>query len=541
MIPTTVSTRPLSTPAGRPFSRILARIGRPLLAIAILAPASPALALQTRDQQACINTVHKAFAAVAKAESREAAACVKAASLGGLAQPTVAACIAADAKGKIAGAGAKATASIAKACSEAPDFGPSDFTGASAVATASGVRLEILEALLGDDVDAALATKAADKDAASCQAAVIKATDRCWKARVGGYAKCAAAGLETAIEDVAALAACRDSDVDGKIAKACVTDVQKALDTKCEGVDLDARLPGCTCRYPGDCVTVTLANAANEALTAAANLPAAATVLPDVRVAQAPAGEPWVSPAYGEFVASHVIGREADAPLACPLGAVNIYTVQDPVADNDYNFGILPLLLQQGVRVLYSNTSPVDLLGSSPADLVQGHQAMPLYAAATDFLRLSTRREAHALIGLKTAQVGTTLNFGFEHCLHDCDAIYASEFSPLNDPPFIFGTRLMIHHFSADRATIEAAVAGLAAEAELAAGVTLAWVGRTVADFKLELPDGSIVQSFNALQADGSLIYKLDPGVDPETQVLTLPALGAFLDATTSDAIMLVE
>lgn len=99
----------------------------------------------------------------------------------------------------------------------------------------------------------------------------------------------------------------------------------------------------------------------------------------------------------------------------------------------------------------------------------------------------------------------------------------------------------MIHHFSADRATIEAAVAGLAAEAEMVPGVRLAWVGRAVADFKIELVDGSIVQSFNALRADGSLVYQLDPGVDPLADVLTLPAFGAFLDATTSDAIMLVE
>lgn len=509
--------------------------------MAILALAAPAQALQSKAQQGCILAVHKGFTAVAKAEAREAASCLKAAALGELAQPNIADCIAADAKGKIAGATAKATTSIPDACGEAPDFGIGDLTGAAAVAAAAGTRLDLLQALLGGDVDAALVTKAADTDGAACQAAVVKAADRCWKARVAGFAKCASAGLETTINDAAALAECRDADADGKIAKACVADVQKALDTKCEGVDLDARLPGCACRYSQSCVTITLANSTNDALSVAANLPAADPVLPDVRVVQSPLVGPWISDAYGEYVASHVVGREPDAPLACPFGAVNIYTVQDPDDDTAYNNGILPLLLQQGVRVLYSNEGPVDLLGSSPVDLVQGHQAMPLYGDAADFLHLATRYEVFALRDLKVGQVGNTLHFGFEHCLHDCDGIYASVFNPLNNPPFIFGTRLMIHHFSADRATIEGAAAGLAAEAELVPGVHLAWVGRTMADFKLELPDGSLAQAFNKLQADGSLIYQLDPGVDPVTDVLTLPALGAFLDATTSDAIMLVE
>jgi hypothetical protein len=507
----------------------------------VLAIATPALALQSKAQQACINAVHKGFAAVAKAEAREAASCVKAAALGELMQPTVAGCIAADANGKIAAAASKATASIPDKCGEAPDFGAGDLTGAAAVAAAAGTRLEILQALFGDDLDATLVTKAADADGAACQAAVVKAVGKCWKARVAGYAKCASAGLETTINDAAALAECRDADADGKIAKACVADVQKTLDTKCEGVDLDARLPGCTCRYTLSCVKITLANATNDALSAAADLPAADPELPDVRVAQSPLVGPWISEAYGPYVASHVVGREPDAPLACPFGAVNIYTVQDPVADTAYNNGIVPLLMEQGVRVLYSNEGPVDLLGSSPANLVQGHQAMPLYGGASDFLHLATRYEVFALRDLKVGQVGDTLNFGFEQCLHDCEGIYASVFNPLNNPPFIFGTRLMIHHFSADRATIEGAVAGLAAEAELVPGVRLAWVGRTIADYKFELPDGSLAQAFHKLQADGSLVYQLDPGVDPVTDVLTLPALGAFMDATTSDAIMLVE
>jgi len=208
--PLRVSTAPTSTYATR---RALAAA----LLLVFLTGAPPALALQTKNQQACM---------------------------------------AADTGGKVATARTKATDSIAAKCTQAPDFGTADFTGAAAVAAADGARLEILEQLFGDDLDAALATRAGDSDAASCQAAIFKAVDRCWKARVGGYAKCAAAGLEMTIEDAGALAACRDSDADGKIAKACVAGVQTALEKKCEGVDLDVRLPGCTCRYSDDCVTI---------------------------------------------------------------------------------------------------------------------------------------------------------------------------------------------------------------------------------------------------------------------------------------------
>ena len=49
------------------------------------------------------------------------------------------------------------------------------------------------------------------------------------------------------------------------------------------------------------------------------------------------------------------------------------------------------------------------------------------------------------------------------------------------------------------------------------------------------------MQGFNALPSDGSLIYELDAGVDPVTEVLTLPALSAFLAAATNEAVVLGE
>lgn len=517
---------------------VLAWLLTAVVAAVLAAAPTAARALETAAQQKCLHAVNKGFAKVSKAEGKEALSCLKAAARGELAPATMSDCIAADPKQKIAGARAKAEASIAKACAaEAPSFGVADLTGAATAAAGAGRRTPLLAKFFGDAIEAALVAKDADADGAKCQAALARTIHRCWEARVAAFASCAKDGLETGIEDAAALGACRDADPKGAVAKACSADVAAAVEKKCAGADLDALLPGCECQSPVECVRARTANSANAALEAAANLPEAAPVLPYARRKQTSVGEPWISPVYGEFVASRVVGREEDAPLTCPLGAVNIYTIQDLVADAEYNAAIFPLLMNQGVRVLFQPGSPTDLTGSSPVGLVQGTQAMPLYGGADDFLRLSTRYEVHDLAPLKHAQVGDTLHFAFEHCLFDCDAIYAfDEF-----PPIVFGTRLLVVHFSADRSTIEDAVGPLASEAALLADVQLRWVGRTVADFRLELPDGTTAQAFHRLEADGTVVYELGPSVDPVADVLSLPVLAGLLGEVTGAAVVLLE
>lgn len=506
-----------------------------LLLFAAAAPA--ALPVQTPEQQACIRATNRAFVRVAAAEAKLASACIKAVAGGKAVHASVEACIAADTKGKVASAAAKAGDAVTKACSSAPDFGAADQTGAAAVAAASGAREEILEELFGAPIDGALALKATDKDAAACQAAIVKVVDRCWKARAAQYEGCAAEGLAVDVVDESGLAACRDGDAEGDVAAACVADVQEALDGKCDGADVDALLPGCECRYSQDCIALTIANAANARLSDAASLPAAATVMPETRRPMSHLVGPWITPAHGEISAARVRGREVDAPIACPLGALNVYTIQDPVADVAYNNGVAPLLANQGVRVLMSPKTPTDLTGVSVPEMVQGTQAMPLYAEAQDLLHLATRFEMFSLTDEKHEQVLDTLYFGLQTCLHDCDAIFAA--API--PNFVFGPRLLAIHFDADRATVEAAVAALAAEADAAPGVTLRWVGRTVGDLKMEKVNGEVVQAFNASLADGSLVYELDPSTDPVMEVLTLPALSAFLAETTNEAVVLLQ
>ena len=137
--------------------------------------------------------------------------------------------------------------------------------------------------------------------------------------------------------------------------------------------------------------------------------------------------------------------------------------------------------------MLFSPHVTTDLTGTSPPELVQERQAMPLYADAKDFLHLATRREMHDLAPLKAAEVGTTMRFGQQQRLYDCDALYAE----LPPPNIIFGARLLLIHFNLDRQSLESSVAGLAAEVDSMPGVRLRWVGRTVADLKFELLDGS--------------------------------------------------
>ena len=528
-------------PAG-PIHNHSPRPTRPGLGARMLAAAAllflidgPVLAEQTAGQRACVLASHKGFTAVAKAEAKLAAACVKAAASGRLEDPTIEDCVLADAKDKVAKASTKAMEKIAAACTEAPDFGAADQTGAAAVAAAAGVRLAILDEMFGGELDTAIVLKAEDERTAGCQAAVVKGVEACWKARLSAYGSCASSGLLSGITDAAGLAACREADPSGKIADACGEGLREDLSQPCAGVATDLAIPGCECRYLENCIETTVGNLDNAAVGAVAGLPPAPDVLPTVRVPQASASGPWVSAEHGPFVASRLLGRESDAPLACPLAAVNIYTVQDAQADADYNDGILPWLLQQRVRVTYLGQEPAEVLPGADPLLAQQEHAMPLYGHARDFLRLSTRREVYDLVELKAAQVGTTLNFGFEHCLHDCDALYASVF-----PPFVFSGHLLVHHFRTDRTTLEGAVPLLAAEAESATGLRLVWAGRAVADFKLELVDGSVVQAFNALPADGTLIYELEDGVDP-ADVVTMPQLAAFLAATTSDTVLAID
>lgn len=514
-------------------------IGTFVLAAALLSPGVPAHAQLMAAQTDCLLAANKAVASVASTEGKTIAGCVKAAVGGKLVEPNIAACIDGDAKGKVAKAHEKAAGSVAKACPTTPPFGITDVSGMMLVNGTAGARKNLLTKLFGSDLDAVFISKASDAAGASCQGALMKAIDKCWAARMSAYIACAPSALASPAPNAAMLGDCRSSDPDGAVAAACVTAIQDTLDKKCVGANLDTLIPGCTCRYPQDCIQVALANAENRAISAAAELPAADTVLPFARTKQADDTTPWVSPAYGPYVASRVVGRNEDAELACPLGAVNIYNILDVQADIDYTNGIIPYIIQQGIRIMMSPRSTGVLVDGAPAGLALGTQAMPLYGNAKDFLRLATRREVHALAPLKVAEVGDTLHFGFEHCLYNCQALYAQQTPPASLG--FEGRLLAVHVNGIDSVALGFAIPGLEADLALTTGVRLKWVGAAIADFKVELHDGSIHQAFNKLPADGSLIYEIDNDIDPVTQVLAMPTLAGILTASSSEAVVKLD
>ena len=109
------------------------RSGALLAAATLLASAATSHAAAPTDAQAaCLLAVNKAVASIAKTEGKNVSGCVKAAASGKLVQPTIEGCVDADAKGKVLKAHQRAQASIVKACTEAPDFGTTDLTGAAA-------------------------------------------------------------------------------------------------------------------------------------------------------------------------------------------------------------------------------------------------------------------------------------------------------------------------------------------------------------------------------------------------------------------------
>lgn len=223
-----------------------------------------------------------------------------------------------------------------------------------------------------------------------------------------------------------------------------------------------------------------------------------------------------------------VRGRDADSPLLGNLGAVNIYAVRDPAADAAYGAAVLPLLGDAGAVVIAGVRDPTFVDAEhGPASWAQARLAIPLYPGAPGLLGMVTSAAWGALDRLKAAQVGDTLHFGLQRCLHDCDAFTGA---PL--PPRLSG-RILAIHCATSRAQLEDAIPGLAAEASDAPGLRLGWAGRTVADVVTMLDDGRILSANHPLGADGSLLYVLDPGVEP-ADVLALPSLRTLL--ASSDA-----
>jgi hypothetical protein len=230
-----------------------------------------------------------------------------------------------------------------------------------------------------------------------------------------------------------------------------------------------------------------------------------------------------------------VRGREADAPILGRIGAVNIHTVADPEADAAYNAGVLPLVIQSGaILVVIANDPDFVDTANGPSNWAQPHLAMPHYPGAAGILGMVGSDAYVPLLPLKQAQVGNSLNFGFQLCLHDCARLSMGGLVPVR-----LSGRILAIHYTASRAAIEAAAPILAEEAEEASGVRLGWAGRTIADM-MTVIGGQLIPANTPLGADGSLFYELDGGVAP-ADVLALPELSALLDRAGAYVVVFFE
>jgi hypothetical protein len=209
--------------------------------LAVLVLAHPATAeVQTRLQQQCINVLNAGGAAFARARADALVRCVRDAAKGRLRGQSIADCLAADRGGRARRAAIRLAKAAQRRCLETPTLGPAT----PDAVTAAFADFLHPAALLGDDLDAAIIARRADRAGAACQAVVVAGLARVVGARVDAYGGCVAGGLAagtiTTAED---LAACRGDDRRGRVARALAVAHRQAA-RRCGTTGLDAAFPG---------------------------------------------------------------------------------------------------------------------------------------------------------------------------------------------------------------------------------------------------------------------------------------------------------
>jgi hypothetical protein len=198
----------------------------------------------------CIAAMNKAAFKLAKVQEKENASCVKDAGRGR--EASVAECVRADRRGKVAKAIAKlekvdTTKCEVFAVNPAPPYGY--VAAADAAAEVLDHEVGTLVDLLGDDADAAIIASDTDRDGARCQAAVFKTMGGVMKSGLGSFAYWKKKGLLEVpelpvlpgplVEGFEAI----KTDARGKLARS-VAKVEKAVLKKCATVDLGLAFPG---------------------------------------------------------------------------------------------------------------------------------------------------------------------------------------------------------------------------------------------------------------------------------------------------------
>jgi hypothetical protein len=209
---------------------------------------------QTRDQQRCVNALNLSLAKVSAARAKVFSQCVKNYAKSGA---SAEACLM-EPHSSVDRAEQKTIRQEITRCADStPDFGATDAGNVNDAATQ--LQLDVILDLFGFDLDTALVTSTADKDAATCLRDVIKSVNKCQRTKIKEFNRCKKTGLRKAnVRDRADLENCVGADPRGVIARGCdpVSGklVTRVLPRSCtsRGVDLSSAFPGCGTDDPGD-------------------------------------------------------------------------------------------------------------------------------------------------------------------------------------------------------------------------------------------------------------------------------------------------
>jgi len=140
----------------------------------------------SEDEAKCFTKLSRRLASVTRAQLTALRSCVKRGARAKLAG-SIEDCVA-NVGGRVAKARARALASEAKRCTDPPPLGYVPASGASDVAASEARALA--HDVFGDDLDAALVLRTADRDAARCQSRVLRAVGRCQLQREAELRSC---------------------------------------------------------------------------------------------------------------------------------------------------------------------------------------------------------------------------------------------------------------------------------------------------------------------------------------------------------------
>ncbi|NQY91631.1 MAG: hypothetical protein HRT46_08225 [Deltaproteobacteria bacterium] len=201
-----------------------------------------------KSSQACVNAMNKGAVKVSSTQAKENSACIKQAARQEPAGTGAEACLVADQRGKIARAQAKTLAGETRSCDVTPSFAYS--SGQLVNAAAARETIALIHDVYGQDLDAAVVGKDADRNGATCQLSASKGSAKLLAAVLREFVDTKKKGLRDEIfaDAVSLQQACFDAinnDQRGKIARA-EQKLASLLEKKCvaRGVDLAAVLAG---------------------------------------------------------------------------------------------------------------------------------------------------------------------------------------------------------------------------------------------------------------------------------------------------------